>query len=203
MTSFGFNLSGCLKAFAFAGALALSGLVAPTTAKADVVYTVNAAFNDGEHLTGTFSLNIYGYIQTMNLITTAGPSLPGNSYTIPGSSSGIIPHDPPADGFFVYPVSNNLGTAVLQLMFDHALGDTGTYSIVGGLYGKSFECIGTNDCNTNGTLGPNKSIGTVRFVTEGIATAVPEPSTWAMMIMGFAGLGFLAHRRRGMPSAIG
>jgi hypothetical protein len=27
--------------------------------------------------------------------------------------------------------------------------------------------------------------------------AVPEPSTWAMMILGFAGVGFLAYRRRG------
>jgi hypothetical protein len=27
-------------------------------------------------------------------------------------------------------------------------------------------------------------------------SAVPEPSTWAMMLIGFAGLGFLAHRRR-------
>jgi len=26
--------------------------------------------------------------------------------------------------------------------------------------------------------------------------AVPEPSTWAMMILGFAGLGFVAYRRR-------
>src|SRR3954453_9406877 len=26
--------------------------------------------------------------------------------------------------------------------------------------------------------------------------AVPEPSTWAMMIMGFAGIGFMAYRRR-------
>jgi len=27
-------------------------------------------------------------------------------------------------------------------------------------------------------------------------TSVPEPSTWAMMILGFAGVGFLAYRRR-------
>ncbi|MBR0697801.1 PEP-CTERM sorting domain-containing protein [Bradyrhizobium lablabi] len=27
--------------------------------------------------------------------------------------------------------------------------------------------------------------------------AVPEPTTWAMMLLGFAGLGFLAYRRRG------
>jgi hypothetical protein len=26
--------------------------------------------------------------------------------------------------------------------------------------------------------------------------AVPEPSTWAMMILGFAGIGYLAYRRR-------
>jgi hypothetical protein len=26
-------------------------------------------------------------------------------------------------------------------------------------------------------------------------TAVPEPSTWAMLILGFAGIGFMAHRR--------
>jgi hypothetical protein len=26
--------------------------------------------------------------------------------------------------------------------------------------------------------------------------AAPEPSTWAMMCLGFAGLGFAAHRRR-------
>jgi hypothetical protein len=30
--------------------------------------------------------------------------------------------------------------------------------------------------------------------------AVPEPSTWAMMLAGFAGLGWLAHTRRRKPS---
>ncbi len=33
-----------------------------------------------------------------------------------------------------------------------------------------------------------------------ISTAVPEPSTWAMMILGFMGVGFMAYRRRGQPS---
>jgi PEP-CTERM motif len=26
--------------------------------------------------------------------------------------------------------------------------------------------------------------------------AVPEPSTWAMMVLGFLGVGFMAYRRR-------
>lgn len=36
------------------------------------------------------------------------------------------------------------------------------------------------------------------FVVDNIAVAVnvPEPGTWAMMIMGFMGIGFLAYRRR-------
>ena len=29
-----------------------------------------------------------------------------------------------------------------------------------------------------------------------VTAAVPEPSTWAMMILGFAGVGFMAYRRK-------
>jgi hypothetical protein len=36
----------------------------------------------------------------------------------------------------------------------------------------------------------------------GTASAVPEPSTWAMMIVGFLGIGVMAYRRRaGAPIA--
>jgi hypothetical protein len=35
----------------------------------------------------------------------------------------------------------------------------------------------------------------------GIHPAVPEPSTWAMMILGFAGVGFMAYRRRNQSAA--
>jgi PEP-CTERM motif len=34
------------------------------------------------------------------------------------------------------------------------------------------------------------------FYTDPIAAAAPEPSTWAMMILGFAGIGFTAYRKR-------
>jgi PEP-CTERM motif-containing protein len=33
-----------------------------------------------------------------------------------------------------------------------------------------------------------------------ISGAVPEPSTWAMMLLGFAGLGFMAYRRKSKPT---
>jgi PEP-CTERM motif len=34
------------------------------------------------------------------------------------------------------------------------------------------------------------------FLNESVHSAVPEPSTWAMMILGFAGIGFMAYRRK-------
>ncbi|MCK1517221.1 PEPxxWA-CTERM sorting domain-containing protein [Bradyrhizobium sp. 190] len=38
--------------------------------------------------------------------------------------------------------------------------------------------------------------GAETFTAVGAVGAVPEPSTWAMMILGFAGVGFMAYRRR-------
>ena len=42
-------------------------------------------------------------------------------------------------------------------------------------------------------LGPN---GTGQAGGVGVVTSVPEPSTWAMLLIGFAGLGYAAFRRR-------
>ncbi len=33
------------------------------------------------------------------------------------------------------------------------------------------------------------------YVAAGVTATVPEPSTWAMMMLGFAGLGFAGYRR--------
>jgi hypothetical protein len=35
----------------------------------------------------------------------------------------------------------------------------------------------------------------VSLSAEFSATAAPEPSTWVMLVAGFAGLGFVSHRR--------
>jgi hypothetical protein len=42
----------------------------------------------------------------------------------------------------------------------------------------------------------NFSISSVTLTVEDNVAAVPEPSTWAMMILGFAGIGLIACRRR-------
>jgi PEP-CTERM motif len=44
--------------------------------------------------------------------------------------------------------------------------------------------------------GGGSSGATIDSITlPSVAAAVPEPSTWAMMMLGFAGLGFLSYRR--------
>jgi PEP-CTERM motif-containing protein len=45
-------------------------------------------------------------------------------------------------------------------------------------------------------------IGLDNVSVEFLTAAVPEPSTWAMMLLGFAGVGFMAYRRRNQTAAL-
>ena len=47
--------------------------------------------------------------------------------------------------------------------------------------------------------GPSNQQG--NLLDDVVVTAVPEPSTWAMMILGFLGLGFLTYRRQTLRTA--
>ena len=51
---------------------------------------------------------------------------------------------------------------------------------------------------TVNVAGDNLAVGDklILDVTAGSTPVVPEPSTWAMMLLGFAGLGFVGYRRR-------
>lgn len=71
----------------------------------------------------------------------------------------------------------------------------GSLSLAGGLspptpFGTFSHGVGTTansvDTNTNGRSDTNTRV----------VPAVPEVSTWAMMVLGFAAVGFLAYRRR-------
>jgi hypothetical protein len=56
--------------------------------------------------------------------------------------------------------------------------------------------VGANfhgDANFNPQEAFAKNLVTGQFT---LTAAVPEPSTWAMMILGFAGVGFMAYRRK-------
>jgi hypothetical protein len=72
-------------------------------------------------------------------------------------------------------------------------GDSDTpFSIPAGTY-LAFE-----DLKGGGDLDYNDISFVFTFTPSdrGNAPAVPEPSTWAMMILGFFGMGFMAYRRK-------
>jgi hypothetical protein len=75
-------------------------------------------------------------------------------------------------------------------------GNTGGSILYFGFYDttKSYTSISFgNDSNLADVFAFDSfSVGSLQQV----APAVPEPSTWAMMILGFAGLGFMGYRRR-------
>ena len=75
--------------------------------------------------------------------------------------------------------------------------DPGANNTPGGLWSLAFG---------NGVTGASNTL----FFTDGIngesnglfgsLSAVPEPSTWAMLMLGFAGVGFMAYRRKSKPA---
>lgn len=100
------------------------------------------------------------------------------------------------DGKIFAAVTDNLG-AVENLVFT-GVGTTDDFATLGFesiLAGHSIKSV---TISLDGT-GFFKEFKQVDFSPAAI-TAVPEPTTWAMMILGFAGVGFMAYRRKSSPA---
>jgi hypothetical protein len=61
--------------------------------------------------------------------------------------------------------------------------------------GTFFDTRGRSNSTVDGVNINNATRWSVAEVSP-----VPEPSTWAMMILGFAGIGFMAYRRKSKPA---
>jgi PEP-CTERM motif-containing protein len=72
-------------------------------------------------------------------------------------------------------------TALGAISVSAPVGDTVTASLVGGVLEVNWQ---------------NQSFAEGSTVVVNFANGVPEPSTWAMMILGFLGVGFLAYRKK-------
>jgi hypothetical protein len=94
--------------------------------------------------------------------------------------------------------SNGTFTSFFDVFFEI---DIGPASFFGQ---KQFSATGTwsatapaNAVDPNGGFFPGVTTHTADGAQHVVQTAsIPEPSTWAMLMLGFAGLGFMAHRRR-------
>lgn len=84
------------------------------------------------------------------------------------------------------------------------LGDTFTVvdGEVAGLPGMYFSFNPWTFTPEGGWVDPGDYSGTVIAITQHGVPSIPEPSTWAMMAAGFAGLGFAAIRGRKAPAHV-
>jgi hypothetical protein len=138
-------------------------------------------------------------VYDLTLTATTGP-LSGTGFidlsAAPGSGTVVVTPTSPLP---------NLVTAFDVTVGGHTLDLTNTYTdlifsngtlisidvsgtVAAGKY--SSDVLGYQFLPTDGT----PTVGTITV------TAVPEASTWAMMILGFIGVGFMAYRRKGQSS---
>jgi hypothetical protein len=164
-----------------------------------------AGVGAGQSLTSTASSNPFSALITINGITqsvvaplngalfetSGGGVLDNVSGTVPGVPLGFNP-DPSG-------VQVTIGTSIDNFAVSPGLLATpSTTSDV------ECGCLGSGQFVVSSALGQEivNLDPTVAVVTDGIASAVPEPSTWAMMILGFCGVGFLAYRRKQNGAAL-
>jgi hypothetical protein len=116
---------------------------------------------------------------------------------IPGiSGADEVWYDPTTGRWFISARSDSTGpvlavvSSATDLIEQVIPTDLSAHSVaVDPISGEVFVPFGASATDT---LCPN---GCIAVFSDNIS-AVPEPSTWAMMILGFAGIGFMAYRRR-------
>jgi hypothetical protein len=164
-------------------------------AKADVVWTVSGTFDDHTVLTGTFTTNVYGFLENNYSLTTQADAVlgfVGFTYTSSNSyySNGTfyVDFQPGYAQDLHLQFADNLAVPNLDNPIMGASGSPPT--------GPSFECQGSFSCYI-------PAGGPIRYIDGGFASSVPEISTWAMLLLGFAGVGFAGYRRsRGQSGLI-
>ncbi len=187
-----------IKSLTLALGLLLFALPLPSFASTIIWTLSGVTFDDGGAASGTFTTDsTTGLVTSFNIVTTAGSILGGAVYGtgtfsafdnfFAPNSFAIAADDVLALPFINFAFLNALngsGTNPLQVSFDVPANQV------------AFEC-NQNDCVAADAL--------VRFANAGsaigVVDAIPEPSTWAMLTLGFAGLGFLSYRRKkqGIP----
>ncbi|MDN3275908.1 PEP-CTERM sorting domain-containing protein [Frankia sp. RB7] len=107
------------------------------------------------------------------------------SFTSPGAGSSIFSADLVGLIFF--------GLGVVEIDF----GNAQTISYNGGSFNLAIDDIYLYSLDAKDPI-----TGHVSSNPPPIAAAVPEPSTWALMLLGFSGLSFMTYRRKRAASAM-
>jgi hypothetical protein len=173
-------------------AMAVLCLACSSVAKADLVYTLDSvAFDDGQTATGTFTLDVYGYLSDWNIVTSDGIAFTGFHYLPPLNPS----INNPLDTITIFNRDNPDYFGYLQLTFAEPL--TGPLSVPGHdplvFGGTSHECDRYQQ--VDGSCTGNQRSAVAGSAVERTITSVPEPGTFALLGLGLA-LACLALMRR-------
>jgi hypothetical protein len=177
-----------------------------------IQFSTGTPANPGQDLISTSSLSLINNAGASRLVTVAVSdtnfSAPVSSFNLTGSGSWI----------------NAAGSDITLRWFDdpeNTQGAKTAFDTPGTQLGQ-FTSLGTNPLLSFSTdqSGPvsdsnpfSMTIWAQANLTAGatlldrgqgevkLASAVPEPATWAMMVLGFFGVGFMAYRRRNQKTA--
>jgi hypothetical protein len=118
-----------------------------------------------------------------------------NSYLIGGLSgvAGTVGNVQSLGSFTFDNVITNVG-GVLQWDYNGLAVTAGPSAYVYNVFTDSFYGINNALLTTDPAVGPNAAFE--ETLGTGTISAVPEPATWAMMILGFLGLGVVGFRRK-------
>jgi hypothetical protein len=177
--------------FRVAGLLSLVAMSAAPV-KAAIVEESFSFVGSYYEASGTFTVDD----SNMYITSFSGGITPLQSPATGGTNVALVgtPVDPPAfgtsaDGNFFY---NN----EFDLTSQTFTGDGVFFSFGTGNFGNLYTIDGTSYLSTlldSATLNSLYNPGDEGKLT---VAAIPEPSTWIMALLGFCGLGFMAHRRK-------
>jgi PEP-CTERM motif len=185
---------------------AAMALVTATQASATTyTYTsvADTSYGTGDQITASVDLNCAGPCAAGNYIYSTGISsfsLTANTganvpiITLSDSSPGRL-----SDSWVDYLTLNNAGQVTNWFLW--------LYTGVDYMYtlGNDTQTPPSNcRCGTQDYAGMNSGATVLLYNSNDPGTwqvsGVPEPSTWAMMLLGFAGIGFMAYRRKSKPA---
>jgi hypothetical protein len=171
-------------------------------------------FNDSaNHDVSTFTGTVGGHTGTAITVTTTGNVDTGGGFATITPTSGAtltsLTFTPTDDTLFtdfsfrgqLNPVDD---TGIINVRWTDSLGTSGTLQFTG-VPGPDSDFDRLGIVSTDETLRSVEVFTTggesfdqfkqVQFSAPGIPPSIPEPATWAMMLLGFVGLGYAGFRR--------
>ena len=213
--------------FALAGGLALASVPAHATFILDTSCGESHCaggtdfFNDKDNKdVSTFTGTVGGHIGTAVTVDTIGNIDTGAGFStikpVKGGTLTDLIFTPADDSLFSdFSFRGQLErsgfTGTIDVTWTDSLGTSGTIPFTGvtgpdsdfarlGIVSDDGETLKSVEISTPGSES-FKEFKQVQFSAASIPPSIPEPSTWAMMLLGFAGLGYAALHRAKSPQS--